>query len=68
MTYAVEMGSGDEINLARFIKTGSTIQKLIGEGPTQTDKQHGVRISLPIYIYIYIYFFFFFQNKKTRLK
>jgi hypothetical protein len=38
MKYAgVEMGSGATIQIPSFIKTGSGIQKLIGEGHTQTE-------------------------------
>jgi hypothetical protein len=45
MKYAVEMGSVVMIYIPSFIKTGSGIQKLIGEG-TQTHRQDGDRISL----------------------
>jgi hypothetical protein len=45
MKYAVEMGSGAMIYIASFIRTGSSIQKLIG-GDSQTHRQHGDSISL----------------------
>jgi hypothetical protein len=41
-----------------FIKIGSAIQKLIGGGDTQTYRQHGDCISLPL----------FFLNKEHGLK
>jgi hypothetical protein len=54
--YAAEMGSGAMIYITNFIKTGSGIQKLIGED-SQTHRRHGDRISL----------LSFFQNKESRL-
>jgi hypothetical protein len=42
MKYAVGMGSGAKIYMPRFIKIGSTIQKLMGE---YIDRQTGHRIS-----------------------
>jgi hypothetical protein len=38
MKYAVEMGPGTIIHIQSFVK--------IGEGDTQTHRQHGDRISL----------------------
>jgi hypothetical protein len=40
MKYAVEMGSGAMIHVPSFVKIGSGIQKLIGEGykDTQTPR------------------------------
>jgi hypothetical protein len=48
MKYAVEMGSGAMIYsyIPSFINTGSGIQKLKGDGDSQTYRQHGDRISL----------------------
>jgi hypothetical protein len=46
MKYAVEMGSGAVIYIPSFIRTGSAIQELKGRGVTETQRQHGVRISL----------------------
>jgi hypothetical protein len=37
MKYAVEMGSGAMIYIPSFIKIGSAIRKLMGEGDTQTE-------------------------------
>jgi hypothetical protein len=37
MKYAVEMGSGAMIYIQSFIKIGSSIQKLMRVGDTQTD-------------------------------
>jgi hypothetical protein len=37
MKYAVEMGSGAMIYIPSFIKTGSAIQKLIGEDTRHTQ-------------------------------
>jgi hypothetical protein len=45
MNYAVEMGSGVMINIPRFIKTDSGIQKLLGGIHIQTHRQQGL-ISL----------------------
>jgi hypothetical protein len=54
MEYAVEMGSGAMIYIQSFIKIGSGIGKLMGGFTgTQTSRQHGDLISLPL----------FFQNK-----
>jgi hypothetical protein len=58
MKYAVEMGSGAVIYVPTFIKTGSGIQKVIGKKDSQTQRQHGDRISLLL----------FFQNRERRLK
>jgi hypothetical protein len=46
MKYAVEMGPGAMIYMPSFIKTASDIQKLKGEGHTQTYRREGDRISL----------------------
>jgi hypothetical protein len=57
MKYAVEMGSDAMIYIPSFIKTGSGIQKLMGEN-SQTHILHdGDLISL-----------FSCQNKENRLK
>jgi hypothetical protein len=53
MKYAFEMGSGAMIYIPRFMNIGSGIQKLMGAGDTQTQRQDGDRISL----------LSFFQNK-----
>jgi hypothetical protein len=37
MMYAVEMGSGAMIYIPSFIKIGSAIRKLMGEGDTRTQ-------------------------------
>jgi hypothetical protein len=58
MKYAVEMGSGAMIYISSFIKIGPGIQKLMGEGDTQTHRQHGDLISL----------LSFFWHKGSRLK
>jgi hypothetical protein len=39
MKYAVEMGSVAVINIPSFIKTGSDIQKSIGEVDAQTGRR-----------------------------
>jgi hypothetical protein len=36
MKYAVEKGSGAITHISSFIKIGSTVQKLIGEGDTDS--------------------------------
>jgi hypothetical protein len=68
MKYTVEMSSDAMICIPRFIKIGSGIHKLIvgytdaqirRHTDTQIHRQHGERISLPL---------FFFQNKESRLK
>jgi hypothetical protein len=41
MKYATEMGSGAMIYIPSFIKIGSGIQKLMGEGYSQTHRRHG---------------------------
>jgi hypothetical protein len=48
MKYAVEMGSGAMLYIPSFMKVGSGIQKLTGEGDIQakTHRQHADRISL----------------------
>jgi hypothetical protein len=58
MKYAVELGSGAMMYIPSFIKIGSGIRKLMGKGDSQTDGEHGDRISL---------LSFFFQNKNSRL-
>jgi hypothetical protein len=61
MKYADETGSGAMIYIPSPIKIGSVIQKFMGwrgDTQTQTDRQHGDRISLLL----------FFQNKESRLK
>jgi hypothetical protein len=45
MKYAVEMGSVGMIYIPHFIKTGSSIQNVMGRD-SQTHRQHGDRISL----------------------
>jgi hypothetical protein len=57
MKYTVEMGSGAMIYMPSFIKIGSAIQKLIGGGNIQTQRQHGDHISLIL----------FFISKDSRL-
>jgi hypothetical protein len=44
MKYAVQVGSGDMINIPSFIKIGSAIQMLMGGG-IHTHRQHGDHIS-----------------------
>jgi hypothetical protein len=46
MKYAVEMGSGTMIYIPSFMKSGSDIQKLIGES---IHRQLGDRISLLLF-------------------
>jgi hypothetical protein len=46
MKYAVETGSGAMIYIPSFIKIASGIQKFMGEGDSQTYRQHGDFISL----------------------
>jgi hypothetical protein len=48
MKYAVEMNSDAMIYVPSFIKTGSAIQKLIGEH-TDTHREHSDLISLLLY-------------------
>jgi hypothetical protein len=43
------MGSGAVIYIPSFIEIGSGIKKLI-EGDSQTHKQHGDLISLPLFL------------------
>jgi hypothetical protein len=38
MKYTIEMGSGAMIYIPSFIKIGSAIPKLMGEGSTQTHR------------------------------
>jgi hypothetical protein len=57
MKYAVELGSCVTMYTSSSIKTGSGIQKLMGEGDSQTHRQHGGLVSL----------FLFFQNKESWL-
>jgi hypothetical protein len=40
MKYAVEMGSVAKIHIPRFIKIGSGIQRMIGEGSQTAWKSH----------------------------
>jgi hypothetical protein len=51
------MGSGTTIYIPSFIKTGSGIQKVIGED-IQTHRQHGDPTSLLLFL----------LNKEIRLK
>jgi hypothetical protein len=61
MKYAAEIGLGVMIYIPSFIKTGSTIQMLIGGGgDTYTHRQHGDRVNL------LQGFFFFFKIRKVR--
>jgi hypothetical protein len=46
MKYAIEMGLDAMMYIPSFIKTGSGSQKLMGDGGTQTHRQHGDLISL----------------------
>jgi hypothetical protein len=46
MKHAVEMGSVAMIHIPSFIKAGSDIQKLIGEGYTDTYRQEGDPVIL----------------------
>jgi hypothetical protein len=46
MNYTVEMGSGAMIYVQSFIKPGSGIQKLMGKGHSQANRQHGDLMSL----------------------
>jgi hypothetical protein len=59
------MGSGAVIYVPSFIKIGSSVQKLIGGGDTQTHThthtQHTQQDDLISLLY-------FFQNKESRLK
>jgi hypothetical protein len=56
MKYAIKMGSSAIMYIPSFIKIGSAIQNLIGDGDKWTHRQHGDRISL----------FFFFKIRKAR--
>jgi hypothetical protein len=59
MKYAVETSSVAVMHILSFIKIGSAIQNLLrGYTDTQTNRQHGDRISLRS----------LFQNKESRLK
>jgi hypothetical protein len=40
MKYAVHKGSGDMMHIPNFIRTGSGIQKFIGDTRTQTHRRH----------------------------
>jgi hypothetical protein len=61
MKYAVEMGSGTMIFTPSFIKIGSDIQKLMGGGDSQAQRQHVDHISL-------LPFFFKRREVGQRLK
>jgi hypothetical protein len=50
MKYVVEMGSICIICIPSFMKIGSGIQGLIAEGNSQIHRQHGDRISLPLFL------------------
>jgi hypothetical protein len=58
MNYVVEIGASAMIYIPSFLKTDSTIQKLIGWIHMQTHRQQGYLTSLHL----------FFQNKESRLK
>jgi hypothetical protein len=59
MKYTTKMRSGSMTYIPIFIKTGSRIQKLAGEGIyIQTHKQQGNFISILL----------FFQSEESRLK
>jgi hypothetical protein len=49
MRYDVEMNSGGTIYIPSFIIIGSGVQKLLGEGDTQTNKQKYYLISLVLF-------------------
>jgi hypothetical protein len=52
MKYAVEMGSCVMMYIPSFIKTGSSIQKLIGgNSQTQTHTQRAWRLHKPTFIF-----------------
>jgi hypothetical protein len=59
MNYAVEMGLDAMIYIPKFIKTASCIQKLMGWGDSQTDRQ---RANYPISL------LFFFKIGKAGSK
>jgi hypothetical protein len=52
------MGSGAVIYIPSFIQIGSGVQKLVGDGDSQTHRRHGDLICLLL----------FFQNEESRLK
>jgi hypothetical protein len=52
MKYAGEIGTGVMIYILRFINIGSTIQKLMREGDTQTHSQYDDCISLLLFFKI----------------
>jgi hypothetical protein len=54
---AVEMGSDDIVPC--LINIGSDVQKLMGGGDTQTQREHGDLINLRLS---------FFQNEESRLQ
>jgi hypothetical protein len=57
MKYTIEIGSGVMIHILSFMKTGSSIQKLIA-GDTRTHRQQGDLISL----------FLFFKARRVGYK
>jgi hypothetical protein len=57
MKYAVEMSSAAMIYIPSFIKIVSAIQKFMGGGYMDTDRQAAIRASL----------LSFFQNKESEL-
>jgi hypothetical protein len=52
MKHAVELGSGAMLYIPNFIKIGSSIQKFMGGGDTQTHRRHGGLINVLFFFQI----------------